>query len=141
VEYRRFSDTLVARLDRGEEVIASLCALCEREHISLGSVSALGAVGEATLGCFDTNEKKYYAKDYRGIYEIASLVGTISIQNDKPYLHVHAVLADKEGTAIGGHLSRAVISATCEITMHILNGKAGREFLPEIGLNLLSFKD
>jgi predicted DNA-binding protein with PD1-like motif len=141
MEYRRFSDTIVARLDRGEEVIASLSALCEREHITLGSISALGAVSEATLGCFDTNEKKYYAKDYKGIYEIASLVGTISVQNDKPYLHVHAVLADKEGAAIGGHLSRAIVSATCEIFIRELPGSAGRFFSEETGLNLIAFNN
>ncbi|MEL7603503.1 MAG: PPC domain-containing DNA-binding protein [Bacillota bacterium] len=141
MEYKCFSDTVIARFDRGDEVIASLAALCEREQIELGSVNAIGAVGEATLGCFDTNEKKYYAKDYKGIYEIASLMGTVSVQNDKPYLHIHAVLADMEGTAIGGHLSRAVVSATCEIVIRTLPGRAGRFFSEETGLNLISLND
>lgn len=140
MEYRRFSDTIVARLDRGEEVIASLEALCSRESVSLGWVSAIGAVNEAQVGCFDTNEKKYYSKKYTGIYEIASLSGTASVQNAKPYLHIHAVLADKEGTAIGGHLSRAIVSATCEIALHVLNGAAGRTFSAETGLNLITFE-
>jgi len=141
MEYRRFSDTIVARIDRGEEIIASLSALCTQEHIALGSVSAIGAVGEATVGCFDTKEKKYYAKEYKGIYEIASLLGTISVMEDAPYLHIHAVLADKEGAAIGGHLSRAIVSATCEIFIHVLPGRAGRFFSEETGLNLISFEN
>ena len=140
MEYKRFSDTIVARLDRGEEVIASLAALCERENVSLGSVSAIGAVGEATVGCFDTSEKKYYAKEYKGIYEIASLLGTASIKDGAPYLHIHTVLADKEGAAIGGHLSRAIVSATCEIIIRILPGRAGRFFSEETGLNLIAFE-
>lgn len=141
MEYRRFSDTIIARLDVGEEVIASLMTLCERESITLSWVSAIGAVGEAEVGCFDTNEKKYYSKTYTGIYEIASLSGTVSVQNAKPYLHIHAVLGDKEGTAIGGHLSRAMVSATCEIALRVLDGKAGRAFSPETGLNLITFQD
>ena len=141
MEYKRYSDTIIARLDRSEEVIASLFALCEREQIELGSVTAIGAVGEATLGCFDTNEKKYYAKDYKGIYEIASLMGTVSVQHDKPYLHIHAVLADKEGACFGGHLSRAVVSATCELVVRALPGRAGRFFSEQTGLNLISLND
>jgi hypothetical protein len=139
MEYRRFSDTIIARLDQGEEVIASIEALCEREHVSLGWVSAIGAVNEATVGCFDTQLKKYDAKQYAGIYEIASLSGNVSVKDDKAYLHIHAVIADREGAAAGGHLSRAVVSATCEITICALNGSAGRVFSDETGLNLISF--
>ena len=80
MEYRRFSDTFMLRLDRGEEIIASIGALCEREGIKLGCVSAVGAVGEATLGYFDTNEKQYFTHQYAGIYEIANLSGNISTQ-------------------------------------------------------------
>ncbi len=141
MEYRRFSDTIIARLDVGEEVIASLTALFEKENITLGWISAIGAVNEAEVGCFDTGEKKYYAKKYTGIYEIASLSGTVSVQNAKPYLHVHAVLGEMEGSAIGGHLSYAVVSATCEIAVRVLDGTAGRAFSSETGLNLITFQD
>ena len=141
MEYRRFSDAIIARLDRGEEVIASIEALCAQEHVTLGWVSAIGAVNEATVGCFDTEEKKYYAKQYAGIYEIASLSGTVSVKDAKIYLHIHAVIADREGAAIGGHLSRAIVSATCEISIHALQGSAVRAFSEETGLNLLSFEN
>lgn len=139
MEYRRFSDTIVARLDRGEELIEAVSTLCRRERISLGSINAIGAVSEAELGCFDTAEKKYYAKRYAGAYEIASLSGTVSEKDASPYLHIHAVLAGRDGAAIGGHLSRAVISATCELTLCVISGSAGRAFSQEIGLNLIMF--
>ena len=139
MEYRRFSDTFVMRLDRGEEVIASINALCEREGIKLGWVSAIGAVNEATLGCFDTGTKQYYSREYTGIYEIASLSGNISTHDGKPYLHIHAVLAGEGGTAFGGHLNRAVVSATCEVFIRVLDGQVGRSFSEEIGLNVMRF--
>ena len=139
MEYRRFSDTFIMRLNRGEEIIASIGALCEREGIKLGCVSAVGAVGEATLGYFDTNEKQYFTHQYAGIYEIANLSGNISTQDGKPYLHIHAVLAGEDGTAFGGHLSRAVVSATCEVLIRVLDGHVGRSFSEEIGLNLVTF--
>jgi len=127
------------RLNRGEEIIASIGALCEREGIMLGSVSAIGAIGEATLGYFDTNVKQYFTHQYAGIYEIANMSGNISTQDGKPYLHIHAVLAGEDGTAFGGHLSRAVVSATCEVLIRVLDGHVGRSFSEEIGLNLVTF--
>ena len=46
MEYRRFGNTVVMRIDRGEEILASLTALCKKEDIRLASVDALGAVRE-----------------------------------------------------------------------------------------------
>lgn len=50
MEYRRFGDVYYVRIDRGEEVAASLLELAQKEEIALGSVSGLGATG---LNVFD----------------------------------------------------------------------------------------
>lgn len=139
MEYRRFSDTFVVRLDRGEEVITSIEALCEREGVTLGWVNAIGAVGEATLGYFDTSMKQYFSHQYAGIYEIASLSGNVSTHDGKPYLHIHAVLTGEDGAAVGGHLNRAVVSATCEVFIRVLDGRIGRSLSEDIGLNIITF--
>lgn len=139
MEYRKFDNRIVARFDKGEEIITQVKTICEKEDIQLAGIYALGAVSEAELGCFDTSEKKYYANQYQGIYEIASLVGNASRMDGKVYLHIHSVLAGKDNKTIGGHLSRAVVSATCEMVIDIVNGAAGRFFSDKIGLNLLSF--
>ena len=38
MEYRRFGDTWVLRLDRGEEVLSSMETFCRAEGVRLGSV-------------------------------------------------------------------------------------------------------
>ena len=52
------------RLDPGEEIVASLTRLVEEEQVELGSVSALGAANDVTIGIFSTQEKQYHARRY-----------------------------------------------------------------------------
>ena len=39
MQYRRFGDRIVARIDRGEEIVASLARLCAAEGVELASVT------------------------------------------------------------------------------------------------------
>ena len=55
------------------------------------------------------------------------------------YLHLHIAAGDEEGLVHGGHLNRAIISATAEIQIQVIDGEIGREFSEEIGLNLFKF--
>ena len=63
MEYRRFNDTYVVRMDRGEEIMGTLTALCEQEGIRLASVAAIGAVDRAVVGLYDVGEKVYHQKE------------------------------------------------------------------------------
>ena len=93
MEYRRFGNKIVARIDKGEEVCAKLLELAEAEDIRLASVSGIGASNDVTLGVFDTGTKEYFKKHYNGIdYELGSVTGSLSRQDGAPYLHLHAVI-------------------------------------------------
>ena len=59
MEYRKFPQGYVMRLDPGEEVVEQLTALVEKENVQLGSVSAIGAAGDVSIGIFKTREKQY----------------------------------------------------------------------------------
>ena len=139
MEYRRFSNHVIARMDRGEEITEQLKEIARRENVKLARVSAIGAAGEVTVGVFKTGEKKYYANEFKGDFEITSLTGTITTKDGEFYSHLHASFGDAEGRVFGGHLNRAVVSATCEMEITIFNGTVEREFSEEIGLNLFKF--
>ena len=114
--------------------------LAEQEKIQLASISALGAVGDFTVGVFRTAEKKYQANHFTGDFEIVSLTGTINTMNGGFYSHLHMSAGNEQGQVCGGHLTRAVVSATCEMIVQLIDGRVDRRFDPETGLNLFQFQ-
>ena len=140
MDYRKFSDYYVLRLDRGEEVLQSLALFAEREGIELASVEGLGAVDELTVGVYNVAEQKYYSNIYSGAFEIVSLHGTIDRMQGRSYSHFHICVSDMGGVCRGGHLNMARISATGEIIVHLLPGKINRKKDSVTGLNLWDFE-
>lgn len=139
MQYRVFGDTYVVRLQRGEEVLACLRELCEKESISLGTVSAIGAVNHVVVGVYRVDEQKYVANTFDGVMELTSLMGNITEKDGEPYLRLHATFGDLTGKVIGGHLNEAVVSATCELFVRKVEGHVGRRLDPETGLNIFDF--
>ncbi len=139
MEYKRFGSKYVVRLNKGEEVITALKEVCATENIRLGTISGIGAVNKATIGLFETAAKIYHSNEYTGDMEVTSLSGNITRQNGEVYLHVHVCLGDITNRVVGGHLSSAIVSATLEVVIDVIDGSVDREFSDEIGLNLLDF--
>ena len=139
MEYRKFKDTIIARIDKGEEILDSLKEIALKEKIRLADISALGAVREFTVGVFKTEEKQYHANEFFGDFEIVSLTGTITSMNGEFYSHVHMSAGNEKGEVFGGHLNRAVVSATCEMVIRTSDGEVDRCFDEHVGLNLLKF--
>lgn len=139
MEYKRFSNTLVVRLNRGEEVLEQIKIIAQKENIKLAMINALGATDEFVIGAYSIPEQKYYSKEYKGVYEIVSLHGNISTMNDEFYLHLHMGAGDNNGGYVGGHLNKCIISATCEMFITIIDGQVDRIKDEETGLNIFKF--
>lgn len=141
MEYKRFEDTVFLRVDPGEDIIEKVLETAKIENIALASISGLGAVKEIQIGVFEYAEKKYYPKTIKGIFEITSLLGTLTTKDGEPYLHLHISCGDMNGEVVGGHLNKAIVSATGEIVIRVINGTINRRFSNEIGLFLFDFKN
>ena len=139
MEYRRFGSSIVARMDRGEEILAQIQEIAQQEHIRLASVTALGATNDFTVGVYNVDEKKYYANEFHGNFEIVSLTGTINTMDGAFYTHIHMSAGNDRGEVFGGHLNRAMVSATCEMVIQVIDGEVDRAYDPETGLNLFRF--
>lgn len=141
MKHRKFGDKYVVRLEKGEEIVESLTRFCKENDIKLGRVTAIGAANKVTIGLFNTETKEYHSTDLTGDMEITNLAGNISRMDGEVYLHLHITVCDEENNAYGGHLNSAVISATCEMIIDVIDGNVDRKLDEEIGLNLFKFTD
>lgn len=139
MDYRRFKNKIIARFDRGEEVHDALRNIALKEDIKLASITAIGATDDFTIGVYKVDDKSYTEKNFKGIFEILGITGTISTKDSKYYPHLHISVADDEGQGLGGHLIKAHISVTCEMVIDIIDGWVGRKMDEEIGINLFKF--
>ena len=141
MEYRKFGDTYIVRMDRGEEILSQLIVLCEKEDIRLAQVDALGAVDHAVVSVYDVPTKTFYKKEFNEPMEISNLCGTVSRKDGQVYIHLHATVCDKSLVAHGGHANELRVSATCEMVVCTLPGQVDRRLDEAIGLNMFHFID
>ena len=139
MEYKRFGNKIVVRMDMGEEILEQLKAVALKENIKLCSVSALGATNDFTVGVYDVDKKFYKANSFKGPHEIVSLTGSVNPMNGEFYSHIHMAAADGEGHTFGGHLTRATVCPTCEMFLDVIDGEVDRFHDDATGLNLFKF--
>ena len=140
MEYMKFDDAYVVRLDCGEEIVESLTKICDREKITLATIEGIGAADHAVIGLYNVGEQVYHKTELNGPMEITALTGNVSTMDGKTYLHIHINLCDEKMNVKGGHLNECRISATAEITIRTVNGKVERFYDKDgVGLNLYQF--
>jgi predicted DNA-binding protein with PD1-like motif len=126
------------RLDRGEEIVATLQAFAEQQGVRAAFFTGIGAVGETELGFFDPATGDYERRLFEGDHEIGALNGNISVLAGRPFPHAHLVLGRRDFGAWTGHLFRGVVSVTCELQLVVDPGVLARETRPDLGYNPLA---
>ncbi len=140
MDYRKFDDKYLIRLDPDDEILASVTAFAKKENIETGTFTGLGACKVLELGVYDVAEKVFHGETYTGAWEVNTMFGTVTQMNGEPHLHVHLSASTLGGKTVGGHLKKGVISGTAEIMFTPLAGKAGRAVNPLTGLNDIDFE-
>lgn len=141
MEYRRFDNTIVLRVDRGEEVVSCIEKVAGDEGIQLAHIEGLGAADSVKVGLYDVDQKEFLCKEFHEPMEITALIGNITRQDGQPYLHLHITCADAQQRCIGGHLKAARISGTAEIFITVVNAAVGRKTddIGNTGLSIFDF--
>jgi len=120
----RQKQMFVGKLDYDGDLLDQLTAICQKENISLGKVQAIGAVKKAKVGYYNQKTREYQLVEIDKNLEITNLSGNISLRDNKPMVHAHITLSDKDGNAFGGHLVQGTIVFACEFIIHIFAGPA-----------------
>ena len=139
MKYTQSGNTYLLVLQKGEEIISALTQFAAKTNLTCATVSGIGATDDAEMGVFDTFEKQYYTKQIRAMTEITALCGNITQKDGKPYVHLHATLATMFDV-VGGHLSKAIVSATAEIFVTAYPIATNRQFDSAVGINLLTWE-
>ena len=92
------------RIPEDEEIIGYIGNFAREKEIRAGFVSAIGSLKNAKLGYFDRDEGRYLEIDVNETMELVSAMGNLSIKENSPFPHIHAVLGNREGKLLGGHL-------------------------------------
>ncbi len=137
MKYKQCGTKVFVRIDKGEEIVETLKHLCEHLDITLGTITGIGATDTVTIGLFDVSSKTYRSKQLTGDHEIVPLYGNITTMNNEVYLHLHINLCDEQNRSFGGHLNTAVVSATFEGVIDVVNGSIDRKKDEIMQLNLL----
>jgi hypothetical protein len=145
----------VLRLERGEELIATLTDFCERRGLRNAVFQGIGAVERVQIGYYDLRKREYFFRSESGVFEVASMQGNVALVYPegtrgvegpstglgagKPFIHAHAVLSrcDESLECIGAHIKEAYVAVTLEICMTVLESSIERKLDDDIGLKLL----
>jgi predicted DNA-binding protein with PD1-like motif len=138
MEFSRTEFGYIARLEPGEEIIASLSNFARVQKIGSAAIHGIGAATELTLGYFDRAKKDYEKKTLVGEYEVLSLMGTISLFDGDPWVHAHVVVSGPELETTGGHLFSGTVTVTLELAVTISQKRIERKKHPETGFLYLS---
>ena len=131
---------LLVRADHDSDLVQFVTELAEKRGIMAAAFTAIGALKRAKLGFYDQEKHEYREITVDSPHEIASCIGNISIKNGKPFVHAHAVLADKDGNTKAGHLFEGIVFAV-EIHLRELKGtKLERKYDETTNLSLWDMK-
>ena len=126
MDYRRLGESYYIRMDRGEEMIASLMDVCRREGIASATYSGIGGCQSAEIQIFNPETREFHTERIEGMLELVSFMGNvIRDESGEPYHHTHALYTFVEDgchCVRGGHIRSSTVLYTAEIELCPVRG-------------------
>lgn len=137
MKYTKTDDRYIIKIERGEDVLATLTSFCEQEGIKNALLTGIGAVEWVSCGSYELSTKKYHFTEYDEMVEVVSMTGNVALKEGRPFLHVHAVFTDTKNKAFGGHVQEMRVGVVLEVVLTPLSSSIVRELDEDIGLFLM----
>ena len=129
--------TIIGALPFGKDLYNGLTQIAEEEHITIGRITGLGATTFGRIAYYNQTTRVYETLEFNEPMEILSCFGNITLRDNKPFVHVHIVMSDKEGKTFSGHLLPGTKLFACEIFIDEYEGPTPeRGFDEQTGLFL-----
>jgi predicted DNA-binding protein with PD1-like motif len=136
MQIRVTDERLLLRVDRGEELVASILQVAEHHRLQSGLVHAIGALEDIELGFYVLDERRYLRRTLPEMHELVSLQGNLARLDGKAFLHAHVVLGARDFSTTGGHLFRGTVAVVAEVVLWPSREPVARGMDPPTGLNL-----
>jgi len=132
-----FKKIHVFRVKPGQELLNEITRFCQKYEIFSGVViGIIGSIKEAQLSFLKALPGKYDSVDYNGPLEIVCAQGSIASKDDTLITHIHIQFSGHDICA-GGHLAKATVFSTAEVTIGELDYLLRRQTDSYTGLNEL----
>jgi len=136
MKFRKEGKSVLLTLAKGDYINHTFESFAETEGIGFGWLNGIGAIEDPEIGYYSIKDKKYHRKHFFGEYELTSLIGNITLKEDKPFSHTHITFSNTDFHVFGGHLFDARITAAGEFIMKPETKIITREMNNSIGLPL-----
>ena len=73
MKYQRFEQTIIVRMDKGEDIVEQVKNVALKEKIKLASISALGAINEFTVGFLKQKKRNIMPMNLKVILKLFRL--------------------------------------------------------------------
>jgi predicted DNA-binding protein with PD1-like motif len=101
----------------GDEILSGLTDLAIKHNITSGYVTGLGGLSTALLGFGDPPINAFRRIPVDEKSELVSLTGHIQTRDGVPVVHLHAIVALKDGSTKAGHVFEAKVAPIAEISV------------------------
>jgi hypothetical protein len=120
MDYKKIANEYYIRIDKGDEILENILKICKAENIKTAHFRGIGGCDRINIQTFIQSKNDFISHEKEGVFEMVSLDGNISPDNEDIFLHAHAVfsyLENGEIKMIGGHLKEAFVKYTAEIIL------------------------
>jgi predicted DNA-binding protein with PD1-like motif len=139
--WKKSGNLIMIRFEDGEKFFEKLKEVIKETKIG-GSiiVSCVGQLKDVEIAYYSKEERKYYTKILKEVFEVLNMSGNISFYDNEIVIHAHVTLGNKNFSCIGGHLNEAIVNSTLELFLIETPVKLEKIVDKNTGLKILNFK-
>ncbi|MFB6356756.1 MAG: PPC domain-containing DNA-binding protein [bacterium] len=133
--------THVMRMEKDRDLLGQLTDYCNEHEIDAATVTAIGAVQNATLGYYYQDEQEYEEHTVDEPMELLQASGNVSYLDGERFVHLHATFSTEDETVHAGHVFEGTKVFAGEATIQELDGPPLKRYDDEpTGLTLWEFQ-